>query len=177
MAWAQSLGGVIGREGQLPWHLPEDQARFKALTTGSAVLMGRATWESLPARFRPLPGRLNVVLSRRPGWSADGAVVAASVPQGLALAAQGSASGDVWVIGGAAVYRAALPHADVLEVTEVALDVVGDTHAPEVGPGWEVVACDPAHGWRTSRSGIEHRFLTYRRTTGPTAGGEPVRPV
>lgn len=164
LVWAQSTGGVIGRDGRLPWHLPEDMAHFREVTHGATVVMGRRTWESLPERFRPLPGRRNVVLTRRPGWRAEGAEVAESLEEALALAAAGGA--DIWVIGGAAVYAAALPHAHVLEVTEVAEDVDGDVRAPEVGPEWGVVAVEPAEGWRTSTSGLRYRFVTRRRPSG-----------
>ena len=88
MVWAQARGGVIGADGGLPWHLPEDLALFRRLTTGSTVVMGRRTWESLPERFRPLPGRANVVLTSDPAWSADGAQRAGSV--GDVLAAHGA---------------------------------------------------------------------------------------
>ncbi len=107
LVWAQARGGVIGRDGSLPWHLPEDLAHFRALTRGATVVMGRATWESLPERFRPLPGRRNVVLSRRADFRAEGADVR-SRPRGGA-GRSGAADGTVWVIGGAQVYAAALP--------------------------------------------------------------------
>ena len=114
LVWAQAANGVIGVDGGLPWQLPEDLARFKELTLGSTVVMGRATWESLPPAVRPLPGRRNVVLTRQPGWQAPGAVVARSLAEAL------DQPGDVWVIGGASVYREALPLADVVVVTELA---------------------------------------------------------
>ncbi len=158
LIWAQAANGVIGRDGALPWHLPEDLAHFRAVTLGSTAVMGRRTWESVPQRFRPLPGRRNVVLTRRTGWAADGAEVAASLDDALALAV-----GDVWVIGGASVYAAAIERADVLEVTEVAGAVDGDTLAPVVAPPWAVVAADPPQGWRTSTSGAGYRFITHRR--------------
>ena len=97
---------MIGANGALPWHLPEDLKLFRERTTGSTVVMGRRTWESLPERFRPLPGRTNVVLTSDPGWSAEGARRAGSVDDVLAE------PGAVWVIGGGAVYAAFLPHAD-----------------------------------------------------------------
>jgi len=106
LIWAQSANGVIGADGQLPWRIPEDLAHFRMLTDGGTVVMGRATWESLPPRFRPLPGRRNVVLTRQQDWSAPGAVVAHTLDEALT-----SADGDVWVIGGASVYAAALPRA------------------------------------------------------------------
>ena len=130
MVWAQARDGVIGADGALPWHLPEDLARFRRLTLGSTVVMGRRTWESLPDRFRPLPGRTNVVLTSDPGWSADGASRAGSVGEVL------DDHDSLWVIGGGAVYTAFLPHADRLVVTEVDLKVDGDTWAPTIGPEW-----------------------------------------
>ena len=160
LIWAQAANGVIGDRGRLPWHLPEDLARFRALTTGSTVVMGRATWESLPERFRPLPGRRNVVLTRRPGWSAPGAAVAASVEEALRLA-----DGDVWVIGGASVYRAAMPHADRIEVTELEQAFDGDVHAPTVDDGWRLARRDPADGWHVSSTGLRYRDLGYVRAS------------
>jgi dihydrofolate reductase len=156
LVWAQAANGVIGRDGTLPWQLPEDLARFKALTTGATVVMGRATWDSLPGSVRPLPGRRNVVLTRQDGWRADGAVVARSLAEGL------DQDGDVWVIGGATVYRAALPYADVLVVTELDRAVEGDTVAPPIGPEWEVVEVDPPTGLHPSRTGLGYRVVTWR---------------
>jgi dihydrofolate reductase len=155
LVWAQSANGVIGADGRIPWRVPEDLAHFSALTTGSTVVMGRATWESLPARFRPLPGRRNLVLSRDPGYVAEGAEVVPDLAGALASA------GDVWVVGGSAVYRAAMEHADVLVVTEVDLVVEGDTRAPEVGPGWERVQVGD---WATSTAGPRFRIGTWRRS-------------
>ena len=160
LVWAQARGGVIGRDGALPWHLPEDLARFRRLTTGSPVLMGRATWDSLPEQFRPLPGRENLVLTRTPGWSAPGATVVT----GLADADRALAGRDAWVIGGAQVYAAFIGRADRLEVTEVDLDVAGDVYAPDVDAAvWEPVATDPADGWHTSSTGLRYRFVSRRR--------------
>jgi dihydrofolate reductase len=155
LVWAQAANGVIGSGGGLPWHLPEDLARFRTLTLGSTVVMGRATWDSLPPAVRPLPGRTNVVLSRQPDWAAPGAVVARSLAEAL------DQPGDVWVIGGASVYRAALPLADLVVVTELAREFDGDTWAPELGPAWRVGARDPASGWLSSRTGLDHRVITY----------------
>jgi dihydrofolate reductase len=139
--------------------VPEDQARFKALTLGSTVLMGRNTWESLPERFRPLPGRRNIVVTARPGYVTHGAEVVASV--GEALAVLGDS--DVWVIGGSRLYAAALPLAHRLEVTDVDVSVDGDTWAPEIGPDWRTENTEPAEGWLTSRTGIRYRFRTLTR--------------
>ncbi|WP_207147047.1 dihydrofolate reductase [Blastococcus sp. TML/M2B] len=165
MVWAQGRGGVIGADGGLPWHLPEDLALFRRLTTGSTVVMGRRTWESLPERFRPLPGRLNVVLTGDPAWSADGARTAASVEQVLAE------HPSCWVIGGGAVYAAFLPHAGRLVVTDVDVAVEGDTWAPPLDEGWTRTARTPDRGWAESTSGgLRYAVSEYERA----AVGGPV---
>jgi dihydrofolate reductase len=121
---AIARGGAIGKGGALPWHLPEDMAHFKALTMGHAVVMGRKTWESIPARFRPLPGRTNIVLSRDAlGFAPLGAYPVADMRTALLFAQRCGDSLDI--IGGASVYAEGLPLADALEVTEVDLDVDG----------------------------------------------------
>lgn len=159
LIWAEARGAVIGAGGDMPWHVPEDLAHFRAVTMGSPVIMGRRTWESFPERFRPLPGRRNIVITRDNAWHADGAERAASLDGALALVSQ---SEDVWVIGGGQVYREAIGRADVLEVTELDLAVDGDTHAPSRAE-WTVHAADPAEGWHVSRNGIPYRFLTLTR--------------
>jgi dihydrofolate reductase len=157
LIWAQAHGGVIGADGALPWHLPEDMALFRRLTTGSTVVMGRRTWESLPERFRPLPGRTNVVLTSDPEWSADGAIRAGSVDEVLAE------HDSLWVIGGGAVYSAFLPHAHRLVVTEVDHPVSGDTWAPAIGPEWERTARTPDDGWAESATGLGYAVNEYVR--------------
>ena len=151
LIWAQARGGVIGADGGIPWHIPEDMKFFRETTAGATVLMGRRTWDSLPPRFRPLPGRTNIVVTRDRAWHADGAVVQhdLTVPDG-----------DVWVIGGGEIYDAALPLADLLAVTEVDAAVEGDTTAPSI-PDDFALAEDAA--WRESSSGLRYRHLTYRR--------------
>jgi dihydrofolate reductase len=158
LIWAQDRNRVIGAGGQLPWHLPEDLALFRELTTGSAVVMGRRTWESLPERFRPLPGRTNVVLTTDPLWFADGARPAYSVNQVL------DQYPDAWVIGGGTVYAEFLPHAERAVVTEVDLAVEGDTRAPVLGTGWRLVSRAPAEGWTTSAStGLRYAVSDHER--------------
>jgi len=117
---ARAQNGVIGRDGKLPWHLPADLKRFKALTIGSAMVMGRRTFDSLPGL---LPGRRHIVLTRDPAWRAEGAEVARDVDEALRLAAGGSVS----VIGGAEIFRLFLPIADRIELTEVLEELAGDT--------------------------------------------------
>ncbi|WP_318279276.1 dihydrofolate reductase [Agrococcus baldri] len=168
MIWAQARGGVIGEAGDMPWRLPEDMARFKAITTGHPVVMGRRTWESFPQAFRPLPGRDNIVITSNPDYVAPGARVAATLDE--ALAAAGSIAGpgaEVWIIGGGRVYRDALDRADRLEITDIDLDASGDTTAPEPSTGadavWREVARDPARGWHESTSGLRYAYRTLER--------------
>jgi len=158
LVWAQSRDGVIGAGGGMPWHVPEDLAHFKAVTAGHPVVMGRRTWDSLPPRFRPLPGRENIVVTRQPDWTAEGASRAGSLDEALAIAGDGT----VWVIGGGQLYRDAIERADVLEVTHLDLDVDGDTHAPATA-GFAPVVSDPATGWHTSAGGVRYRFVRYER--------------
>ncbi|WP_158864613.1 dihydrofolate reductase [Leifsonia sp. AG29] len=159
LIWAQAKGRVIGAGGVMPWHLPEDLRHFRQLTDAEPVVMGRRTWESLPDRFRPLPGRVNIVVTRKPDWEAPGATTAHSLQAALDAAAQAAGSATVWVMGGAELYSQSLPLADRVELTEIDLVVTGDTFAPELGPEW---SADPAP-WRTAESGTRYRFLTYRR--------------
>jgi dihydrofolate reductase len=122
---------VIGRDGALPCHIPRDMARLKALTTGSPVIMGRRTWDSLPPRVRPLPGRSNIVVTRQTQWSAPGAIAMPSLDAATRHAVGLCAEGRrIFVLGGAELYAQALPLADELELTEVQLDAIGDTHLP-----------------------------------------------
>lgn len=163
LIWAQTVTGVIGDAGSIPWRLPEDLARFKELTLDSAVIMGRRTWDSLPERFRPLAGRHNIVVTRQHDWAAEGATVAHSLAGALAAAAPA----PVWIIGGGDIYRQSMPLADRLEVTEVDLDTAGDTIAPLIDAGFVHTA---ATEWLTSRTDVRYRFVSYRRAT-----AEPVQ--
>jgi dihydrofolate reductase len=149
----------------MPWHLPEDLKLFRERTTGSTVVMGRRTWESLPERFRPLPGRTNVVLTSDPGWSAEGAHRAGSVAEVL------DRDDPLWVIGGGTVYAAFLPHADRLVVTDVDVEADGDTWAPSVGAEWRRVSRTPEEGWATSASAdLRYAVSEYVRGTVASAG-------
>lgn len=153
LIWAEADGGVIGAQGGMPWHVPEDLAHFKEITLGQPVVMGRRTWDSLPERFRPLPGRENIVITRQQDWSAEGVRRAAN----LAEAVRGLER--VWIIGGSDIFRQVIGEADRLEVTELDLKVDGDAFAPS-RQGWRLV--DEGE-WRTSRTGIRYRFLGYER--------------
>ncbi|MEU1984141.1 dihydrofolate reductase [Nocardia sp. NPDC019395] len=156
MIWAQTPDGVIGVDNTIPWRVPEDMARFREITTGHTVVMGRRTWESLPARFRPLPGRRNIVVTRQRDWSAEGAETAGSVEAALDLAAPAT----TWVMGGGEIYRHALPYATELLITEVDTEVHGDAYAPEFGPEWR--SADP-EAWLESESGLRYRTRRFER--------------
>lgn len=153
LVWAQARGGVIGADGGMPWYVPEDLAHFKEVTTGAPVIMGRKTWDSLPERFRPLPDRENIVITRQQDWAADGARRAATVTDAV------RGHDTAWIIGGAEIFRQVIADADRLEVTEIDLDVDGDAYAPPT-EGWRLV---DAGEWLTSRTGIRYRFLRYER--------------
>lgn len=160
LVWAQSTSGVIGRSGDIPWNVPEDLARFKQVTVGHTVVMGRRTWDSLPARVRPLPGRRNIVLSRRSDFDAAGADVVDSLPSALSAALTDP---EAWVIGGAEIYRLALPHATRCEVTEIEIDLIRedeDAMAPVLDETW----LGETGEWQVSRSGLRYRFHSYRRS-------------
>lgn len=145
---------VIGKDNQLLWNIPEDMAHFKALTSGKTVIMGRKTWESLPPRFRPLPGRRNIVISRQSTYAAPGAELAESIPAALALAAQDE---QTFIIGGAEIYRETISLADRLELTELDLSPDGDAWFPEIPAStWQETHRDPL-------SAGEGAFVRYQR--------------
>lgn len=159
LIWAEAADRVIGSDGTLPWHLPEDLQRFKTLTMGATVVMGRVTWESLPQSVRPLPGRRNIVVTHRTSYDAPGAEVVGSLDEGLRLAGDG----EVWVIGGASLYEQALPFADRVVRTRVHLQVEGDVHAPVLDESWSMVDRDPPSGLHRSGTGIEYCVATLVR--------------
>ncbi len=169
---ARAANGVIGctRDGHpaMPWHLPEDLAHFRRLTQGCPVNMGRTTWASLPPRFRPLPGRVNLVLTRDAARAAElaaaGAVPVESLEAALAhcrtlRGPHGQPPAEVWVIGGAQVYAQAEPLARRAVVTEIERAFDGDAFAPTLGPGWRETARE-AH---VSADGLPFAFVTYER--------------
>jgi len=149
---------VIGKDNTLIWSIPEDMAHFKALTAGHVVIMGRKTWESLPPRFRPLPGRRNIVISRQADYSAPGAEVASSLEEALVFA---SSAEQVFIIGGEQIYRQAMDAAHRLEITRVDLEPEGDAWFPEI-PAATWVECRrndlPATASRPACA-----FVTYTR--------------
>ncbi|MGV3148731.1 dihydrofolate reductase [Rothia sp. 11273D007AR] len=182
--WAQAGNGVIGRNGDMPWYAPEDLAHFKTLTLGAPVIMGRVTWESFPPRFRPLPGRLNLVITRSVSQveEKDGAIWAPSL--NAALGAAQSLAPDAptyWVIGGGSLYAEALHRTDLpgvaggqvarVERTLFEAEVSGDTYAPELGADWALVADDAPvrseKGYALTGTGqklpLAMRFQTLRK--------------
>jgi dihydrofolate reductase len=148
---------AIGKNGALLWHLPEDLKRFKRITDGHPVIMGRKTWESLPQKVRPLPGRANIVLTHNAAeYEAPGAFVAHSIEHALALAKGEAGAEEIFFIGGADVYAEALPHAGRLYLTLVDSDADGDAFFPEyeadflkVAERIAVVDSDPTYTWLT----------------------------
>jgi dihydrofolate reductase len=160
LIYARAANGTIGRDGKLPWHIPADLKRFKALTMGKPMVMGRKTFESFP---RLLPGRRHIVLTRDRNWQAEGAEVAHSVDEALALAGDG----EVAVIGGAEINALLLPRATRVELTEVHADVPGDTVMPPLDDAWRETAREehPAADGRPAFA-----FVTLRRSSPPACG-------
>ncbi len=157
---AVARNGVIGADGAMPWRLSSDLRRFKALTLGHPVVMGRRTFEAIG---RPLPGRPNIVVSRRGDFAPDGAIAAASLEAALAEAGRlARDSGTVFVIGGGEIYRAALPLADRLYITHIAAEPAGDTRFPDIDADtW--VATGEEHVPAGENDSADTRFVTYER--------------
>jgi dihydrofolate reductase len=151
---ARARNGVIGIDGQMPWKLPEDMAHFKRVTMGCPVIMGRKTWDSIPQKFRPLPGRQNIVVTRNAQWHAEGVQRAGSLEEACELCPQDA---DVWIIGGAQIYAQALPLATSAVVTEIDANFEGDAHSPVFGSEWLEVAREE----HLSRTGLKFSFVTY----------------
>jgi dihydrofolate reductase len=157
LIFARSRNGVIGKNNRLPWHLPEDLAHFKRTTEGFPVIMGRKTWESLPASFRPLPGRTNIVLTRQADWSAPGAVVARDLEHAVELC---DAARRAWVIGGEQIYEAAKSRAETAVVTEVGLTCEGDAFAPILSDDWIEVLREE----RISKTGMPFAVIVLKNS-------------
>jgi dihydrofolate reductase len=149
---AVARNGCIGKDGRVPWHLPEDMRRYRTVTMGKVIVMGRKTWESIPEKFRPLAGRTNVVVTRRAEYPLPAGVERQA---SLAAALAAHAGDDVVINGGGDLYAQAMPHADVLDLTHVDRDVDGDTFFPPIDPAvWTPT-------WREQHDGFA--FVTYRR--------------
>ena len=160
---AVARNGAIGLGNELLWSEPEDQKHFRRVTLGSVVIMGRKTWDSLPARFRPLPGRRNIVLTRDPTWQAPGALAVGSIGEALDQLDPLDGAPRAFVIGGAEIYALALPLADTLVLTEIDADLRGDTFFPVWDRArFSAVASEP----HTSAAGVGFRFVTYQKIPG-----------
>ena len=159
LIYAQSANGVIGQQGHMPWHLPEDLAHFRQHTQGAPVIMGRKTWDSLPSRFKPLPGRCNIIITRQENWKENGVKRATSLHNALFFAEQKQPA-TVWVIGGAQIFTEALPLATRIERTTIAQNFDGDAFAPVLDSTWEPIA----HSRHTSSQGLFYEFTTLRKT-------------
>ncbi|AOF84743.1 dihydrofolate reductase family protein [Hydrogenophaga sp. RAC07] len=156
LIFARAANGVIGKDNALPWHLPEDMAHFKRTTLGCPVIMGRKTWDSLPPKFRPLPGRLNIVVTRNAQWQAEGAARAGSLKEAMSLCPPDV---DAWVIGGAQLYAAAEPLAQRAVITDIDQAFEGDAWAPTLGPAW----VETARETHVAASGLGYAFVTLER--------------
>jgi dihydrofolate reductase len=155
LIYARARNGTIGKDGQMPWHLPEDLAHFKRVTLGQPVIMGRKTWDSLPARFRPLPGRVNIVITRQTDWRSEGALRATSIEDAMRLCGDVP---DAWIMGGAEIYRLAEPLASTAVVTEIDADFEGDALAPDLGERWQEIQRES----HEAANGLHFSFVTYQ---------------
>ena len=155
LIYARARNGVIGINNQLPWHLPEDLAHFKRITLGQPVIMGRKTWDSLPEKFRPLPGRTNIVVTRQSDWQASGAVRATSIEDAMQKCPEAA---HAWVIGGAEIYTLAEPLATSAVVTEIDQDFEGDAFAPVLGDHWQLTQRES----HVTANGLSFSFATYQ---------------
>lgn len=155
LIWAQTSSGVIGAQGEMPWSVPEDLARFRRVTFDAAVVMGRKTWESIPRKYRPLDGRTNIVVTRDADYDADGAHVAGSLESAFDQARLMRPDAQwIWIMGGGELYRQGMQLASYLDVTEIETSVAGDTYAPTIGDDWHLL--DQGE-WCTSRTGVRFR--------------------
>ena len=156
LIFARARNGVIGHNNTLPWHLPEDLAHFKATTFGQPVIMGRKTWDSLPFKFRPLPGRMNIVVTRQSDWHSDGAHVVHSVDEALQAC---PTEAQPWVIGGAELYRLAMPLATRVVVTEIDADYEGDAFSPELDASWQ----EASRTTHVAANGLRYSLVNWVR--------------
>lgn len=168
LVWAQTPAGVIGMAGDMPWHLPEDLKHFNRLTSGHPVIMGRKTWLSFPDKYRPLPRRTNIVITRQKSWAdtpeAAGAVVVSSLDDALLESQFAPGSEMVWILGGGEIFRQSAELANAAVVTTIDVTADGDTYAPELSAAWAATTASPADGWLTAVNGTRYRFTSWTRT-------------
>jgi len=155
---AKSINGVIGKDNKIPWHLPEDMARFKRLTDGQVVIMGRKTWESLPEKFRPLPNRVNIVVSKNKDYKCPGAILCQSISNALIMGSQ-AIDKEIWIIGGSTIYNHLEPIADRMEVTVIDQVYEGDAYAPAISSEWKTVSKRSY----VSKNGLQYSFQSFTR--------------
>lgn len=175
LIWAQTPAGVIGSEGSMPWHVPEDLDHFKTTTDGCPVVMGRRTWESLPQAFRPLPGRTNIVVTSNSAAAQEitdaGAQTSSSLQEALTAAAETAAQAHtIWIMGGGAIYAEAVEQklAQIASITTIDTSADGDTFAPRLPRNeWSLHPGGTSTGWQTSSTGLRYRIDTYRRHADP----------
>jgi dihydrofolate reductase len=153
---AAAENGVIGKDGTIPWRIADDLKRFKAMTMGCPIVMGRKTWDSLPKK--PLPGRTNIVVTRQADWTAEGAVTAHSLEDAIAKAGDAD---EIFVIGGAEIYAAAMPLANCIELTEVHADFDGDAVLPPLEGEWD----ETGREGHQTEDGLYYSFVTLERVT------------
>lgn len=167
MIWAEAADRIIGKNGAMPWSLPEDLAHFKRTTLGHPVVMGRKTWESFPEKFRPLPERTNIVITRdvasHAALSAGGATPVASPEEALKVARASKGAEEIWVIGGGEIYAAFAKQANLVVMTVINATPEGDTRSPELSSGWNKSMSEPDNGWLTSANGTKYRIEAWER--------------
>lgn len=167
MIWAEAADGVIGAGGTMPWSLPEDLAHFKRTTIGHPVIMGRKTWESFPEKFRPLPGRTNIVItrdaSRHAALRAAGAMPVGSTDEALKAARASEGAEEIWVVGGGQIYAALAGGAHLAVKTVINASPKGDTKAPALGAGWSKLLSEPETGWLSAANGTEYRVEAWEQ--------------
>jgi dihydrofolate reductase len=167
MIWAEAADGVIGANGSMPWSLPEDLAHCKATTNGHPVIMGRKTWESFPEKFRPLPGRTNIVITRdaarHEALRSAGAVPVATAEEALKAARAAEGAQEIWVIGGGEIYSMFAGRAHLAVKTVINASPKGDTTAPALENGWSKSLSEPDAGWLTAANGTQYRVEAWEQ--------------
>ncbi|GAA5227883.1 dihydrofolate reductase [Paeniglutamicibacter antarcticus] len=167
MIWAEAANHVIGKDGSMPWTLPEDMAYFRSTTTGHPVIMGRKTWESFPEKFRPLPDRTNIVItrdaSRHQELTNSGAIPVATALEALKAARAGAGAQEIWVIGGGEIYGLFAEAAQLALRTLINAEPEGDTKAPILDGSWSKVLSEPDTGWSTAKNGTQYRIEAWEK--------------
>lgn len=152
---AHDLNRVIGMNNKLPWHIPNELAYFKEKTMGKSIVMGRNTFESIG---RPLPGRLNIVITRNPSYEFEGVSVANSIEEAIELARKHHE--EVMIIGGEQIFKKVLPYADLMYITLIKQQFEGDTYFPQYEQDWELISTSDT---KTTESGIQYEYMIYKR--------------